>query len=279
MAVSPGRHDRMHRSPSYCLSSNSSIKSSLSGLSTSSLIPSSEFRPFHFIPEQILRYILTFLTARELSSLCVFVSKRFSNGSRSAAKTVLDVLSEKYKWIKLLLLERKQLSEEGSVENKSGNVESCHITGKSKSFLTATSNANQNQKQNRNNSSEMNSFEKLQIEKNNIWNNIYILHILTSPFIISVGGNFEPKRVDSYDVVCNKWMELRETKVGREVFFEVLWYQGFIYVFCGIHHSSYGSVERLNPLTNTWSKVSSLPGLSTFIYLLFSSSLLSLLVS
>jgi Kelch motif len=263
MAVSPGRSDRIHRSPSYCLSSNSSIKSNLSGVSTASVISSAGYRAFNLIPEQILRYILTFLNARELSSQCVFVSKRFSNDSRRAAKTVLDVLSEKYKWIRLLLLERKQLSEERSlsVESKGGNIEN-NVTGKSKSFFTSNSNANQNSYQNnyQNQNSEINSYERIQIEKN-IRNNIYILHILTSPSIISVGGNFEPKRVDSYDVVCNKWIELSETKVGREVFFEVLWYQGFVYVFCGIHHSSYGSVERLNPLTNTWSKVSSLPGL------------------
>jgi Kelch motif len=274
MAVCSSRNDRIHRSPSYCLSSNSSIKSNLSGLSTSSLIPSSGYRAFNLIPEQILRYILTFLNARELSSQCVFVSKRFSNDSRRAAKTVLDVLSEKYKWIRLLLLERKQLSEECSlsVENKGGNIES-NITLKSKSFLTSNSNTNQNnnqtnyqnQNQYQNQNSDINSYERIQIEKN-IRNNIYILHILTSPSIISVGGNFEPKRVDSYDVVCNKWIELSETKIGREVFFEVLWYQGFVYVFCGIHHSSYGSVERLNPLTNTWSKVSSLPGLLFSIF-------------
>ena len=86
------------------------------------------------------------------------------------------------------------------------------------------------------------------------------LHVLTSPHVVLVGGNAEPRRVDSYDVVCNRWAELAETDVVREVFFEVLWHGGFVYVFCGIHHASYGTVERFNPVANRWSPCTPLPG-------------------
>ena len=86
------------------------------------------------------------------------------------------------------------------------------------------------------------------------------LHIITSPHVMLVGGNTEPRRVDSYDVVCNRWAELAETVVVREVFFEVLWHAGFCYVFCGIHHASYGTVERFNPVANRWSACTPLPG-------------------
>jgi hypothetical protein len=91
-------------------------------------------------------------------------------------------------------------------------------------------------------------------------NMVHVLHIITSPQIVLVGGNSEPRRVDSYDVLCNRWNELAETEVVREVFFEVLCHDGFVYVFCGIHHASYGKVERLNPLTNQWTSVTPLPG-------------------
>ena len=86
------------------------------------------------------------------------------------------------------------------------------------------------------------------------------LHAITSPQILLLGGNSEPHRVDAYDVMCNRWTELTETVIGREVFFEVLWLAGFVYVFCGIHHASYGMVERYNPLSNEWTEVTPLPG-------------------
>ena len=91
-------------------------------------------------------------------------------------------------------------------------------------------------------------------------NMIHALHMMTSPQIMLVGGNSEPRRVDSYDVFCNRWNELSETLVVREVFFEVLCHAGFIYVFCGIHHASYGMVERFNPLLNQWTSMTPLPG-------------------
>ena len=91
-------------------------------------------------------------------------------------------------------------------------------------------------------------------------NMLRALHAITSPQILLLGGNTEPHRVDTYDIVCNRWTELAETEVGREVFFEVLWLAGFVYVFCGIHHASYGMVERYNPLSNEWSEVTPLPG-------------------
>ena len=51
------------------------------------------------------------------------------------------------------------------------------------------------------------------------------LHAITSPQILLLGGNSEPHRVDTYDVICNRWTELAQTEIGREVFFEVLWYE------------------------------------------------------
>ena len=86
------------------------------------------------------------------------------------------------------------------------------------------------------------------------------LHMLISKQILLVGGNSEPRRVDGYDIELKKWRNWCNTDIVREVFFEVLWYHGYIYVFCGIHHSSYGSVERLNIVTNKWSNGPQLPG-------------------
>jgi len=87
-----------------------------------------------------------------------------------------------------------------------------------------------------------------------------MLQSLISKQILVVGGNAEPHRVDGYDIELKEWRNWCNTDIVREVFFEVLWYHGFIYVFCGIHHSSYGSVERLNIVTNTWSNGPQLPG-------------------
>ena len=112
------------------------------------------------------------------------------------------------------------------------------------------------------NEKNMNKSVYKNVNKNNVDKNmnlIRIFHFLTSPSVLIVGGNFEPKRVDIFDIIHNKWHQLNDTFIGREVFFEVLWYQGYIYVFCGIHHSSYGIVEKLNPLTNIWSVVAPLP--------------------
>ena len=248
-------------SPSTTSSSNNNITKGNSNTINSISTISSQYpilRAFQILPEQILRYILTFLNPRELSSKCVYVSKRFSIDSRRAAKTILDILSEKYRWVRLLMLERNQLIEDGYfLQDKTAAVNSIRENNSNARgrIFPSTINCLNNE----------NNYDRKQIEKN-IRSNVYILHILTTPSVISVGGNFEPKRVDSYDIVCNKWIELKETNVGREAFFEILWFQGFIYVFCGIHHSSYGSVERLNPLTNIWTKVTSLPGFNNFIF-------------
>ena len=258
--TSTDKNNRFDGSPTYCLSSCSDVSTSSSTVSRTSqrsdqLAP---YRAFHKIPEQILRYILTFLNARELSRRCVYVCKRFSIESKRAAKTILDVLADRYRWIKLLLVDRNQ-HQQAADENRfitdkratlEGNKEKNTISKKVNNLPTAAATKNMR---------GSGDYERSQLQ-NNLKNNIYVLHTLTSPSIISVGGNFEPKRVDSYDVVHDKWIELSQTNIGREVFFEVLWYAGFIYVFCGIHHSSYGSVERLNPLTNIWTKVTSLPG-------------------
>ena len=267
--VLTGRNIRVRESPPCGLSTTSNSSSTTNSnnnsnsvnnncINSSSTISNQFpiFRAFQILPEQILRYILTFFNARELSSKCVYVCKRFSIDSRRAAKTILDILSEKYRWVRLLMQERKQLIDDGYfIQDKTAvvnNIRENNSNARSRIFSSTVNSLNNE-----------NNYDRKQIEKN-IRNNIYILHILTSPSVISVGGNFEPKRVDSYDIECNKWVELKETNVGREVFFEILWFQGFIYVFCGIHHSSYGSVERLNPLTNIWTKVTSLPGMFSF---------------
>ena len=87
-----------------------------------------------------------------------------------------------------------------------------------------------------------------------------LLQFLITKQILLIGGNSEPHRVDGYDVELKEWRNWCNTDIGREVFFEVLWYHGYIYVFCGIHHSSYGSVVRLNIVTNNWSNGPQLPG-------------------
>ena len=258
MMTSTDRKNRFDGSPTYCLSSCSDVSTSSSTVTCTSqrLDQLAPYRAFHKIPEQILRYILTFLNARELSRRCVYVCRRFSTESKRAAKTILDVLADRYRWIKLLLVDRNQQAadENRFITDKrailEGNKEKNTISKKVNNSSTASTSKNMR---------GSGDYERNQLQ-NNLKNNIYVLHTLTSPSILSVGGNFEPKRVDSYDVIHNKWIELSQTNVGREVFFEVLWYVGFIYVFCGIHHSSYGSVERLNPLTNIWTKVTSLPG-------------------
>ena len=59
--------------------------------------------------------------------------------------------------------------------------------------------------------------------ENRTTNMLRALHAITSPQILLLGGNSEPHRVDTYDVICNRWTELAQTEIGREVFFEVLW--------------------------------------------------------
>jgi hypothetical protein len=93
------------------------------------------------------------------------------------------------------------------------------------------------------------------------WNPLRMMHILTSPHIILIGGNLEPNKVRIIDVRNqHRWFSLADTIVGREIFFESLWYRGQVYVFCGIHHGSYGQVERFNPISNRWSNCPPLPG-------------------
>ena len=263
MTTSTEKKSRFDGSPTYCLSSSSDVSTSSSSISTinqrmDQIVP---YRAFHKIPEQILRYILTFLNARELSRRCVYVCKRFTVESKRAAKTILDVLADRYRWIKLLLVDRNQQTAD---ENRYTSEKRTILDGnKEKNVIPKKQNITSSGAMTSRNMKGSGDYERMQLQnilKNNLKNNIYVLHTLTSPSIISVGGNFEPKRVDSYDVIHNKWIELSQTNIGREVFFEVLWYCGFVYAFCGIHHSSYGSVERLNPLTNIWTKVTSLPG-------------------
>ena len=270
MTTSTEKKSRFDGSPTYCLSSSSDISSSSSSISSINqrVDQNAPYRAFHKIPEQILRYILTFLNARELSRRCVYVCKRFSVESKRAAKTILDVLADRYRWIKLLLVDRNQQTAD---ENRYTSEKRTILdNNKEKNMIPKKQNITTSSAMTVKNMKRSGDYERIQLQnilKNNLKNNIYVLHTLTSPSIISVGGNFEPKRVDSYDVIHNKWIELSQTNIGREVFFEVLWYSGFIYVFCGIHHSSYGSVERLNPLTNIWTKVTSLPGENNVFFL------------
>jgi Kelch motif len=154
------------------------------------------------LPDQVLRYILSFLDGLALSTVCSRVSRRFRRQSTNAANMVIGILSEKYPWV------------------------SCSLREAADRKFSA----------------------------------IQTLHILTSPQIILVGGNTEPRRVDSYDVRLRRWFDLADTNVGHEVFFEVLFLRGYVYVFCGIHHASYGMVERYNPVMDTWEELKSLPG-------------------
>jgi len=86
------------------------------------------------------------------------------------------------------------------------------------------------------------------------------LDLLVRPRILIVGGNLEPNKVDSFDVKSRQWRQWTPTLVGREVFFEVLWYRGLCLVFCGIHHSSYGCVESFDITNGIWESFSALPG-------------------
>lgn len=85
--------------------------------------------------------------------------------------------------------------------------------------------------------------------------------------ILIIGGNVHPHRTSLIKLVSSnklesEWIDLADTKIGREVYFEALWFRGFVYVFCGIHHDSYGKIERYNPFTNKWHQCPSLPSLA-----------------
>ena len=311
---------------------------------------SPHFTSLELIPEQIITFILTFLSASELSSKCSVLSKRFYDESQVVARNILKLLSSKYIWMKELLhdtndyynslinididsesesdsdsveeygdrfdkkYEKKFLFEETNddrnenrnenrTENKNENRNEknkfCHsprtITDRNKNnydyAYDSTLYENNDNSKNKNekkitdknmknekykNEKNMHKSAYKNVNKNNLDKNmdknmnlIRIFHFLTSPSVLIVGGNFEPKRVDIFDIIHNKWHQLNDTFIGREVFFEVLWYQGYIYVFCGIHHSSYGIVEKLNPLTNIWSVVAPLPCTVFNIFCLF----------
>lgn len=93
------------------------------------------------------------------------------------------------------------------------------------------------------------------------WQPLHVIHLLTSPHVVVIGGNLERNRVNLIDIKNKlKSLDIADTSVGREVFFESLWYRGYVYIFCGIHHVSYGKVERYNCVSNTWTTCPSLPG-------------------
>ena len=188
------------------------------------------------LPDQVLRSVLSFLGPIELAYPCSVLCKRLRSEAEVAAVHIVQQLRERYRWIASVLddVPRTMMEEYRASSDD-------YMTGRTASAASSSS-------------------SKANNGGLNITNMKQLLHHLTGHFIILVGGNSENQRVDALDIHTNKWMELSPTAVGREVFFEVLWYEGFVYVFCGLHSSSYGSVERFNPLSNKWTTVANLPG-------------------
>lgn len=200
------------------------------------------------LPEQIIRDILTFFDATELSLKCSLLSKRFYRESETVAGLILGLLSTKYSWIRALLNDKydhemfiNDGSDTVSIEYYDINSSNDNYTRKSKDRGSIGSNSNSSNNSSGSNIDNDNMITRskaintarsttsipgiedsiLRKAERNMSSNIYVLHMLTSPSILVVGGNSEPKRVDLYDVINNRWIQYNETHVGREVFFEV----------------------------------------------------------
>ena len=195
------------------------------------------------LPDQVLRSVLYFLGPIELAYPCSVTCKRLCCEAEQAALHIVQQLRERYHWVAGVLddVPSAMMAEYGA-SSYAYTSRGTALVERSTSSSSGSSPSNT-------------SHVGLKIS-----NMKQLLHQLTGRFIILVGGNSESQRVDALDMTTNKWIELSSTAVGREVFFEVLWYEGFIYVFCGLHNSSYGSVERYNPLSNRWTSVPNLPG-------------------
>lgn len=223
-------------SPSSSSSCNSSSTSPTPSASMTISTATPHRPPFLRLPIHCIRFILSFLPARSLCGSSSPCCRLLYRESHKTALYITEQLRQRIPWI------RDVLAEADSIEHKNG-----HLPLPPPSTLTSICQKSST----RGGCANPSTLQR---------DHIKTLHFLTSPHIMCVGGNTEPRKIDSLDSSTLRWFNWSPIEVGREVFFEVLWYQGYIYSFCGIHHSSYSSVERFNCIANTWQPVASLPG-------------------
>lgn len=84
------------------------------------------------------------------------------------------------------------------------------------------------------------------------------LNAVVSPKLFTIGGTFNPNRVDKLNLSSGKWEECGEQSIERECSGSV-YCRGEIYLVSGDNSTAVGTVSKFNPITDKWMDVASLP--------------------